>query len=716
MNSRWIRVLLLALLLALVWSYFALDLGQYFTLEFVKSRQAELDAYYQANIGLTIAIYMLIYIIVTALSLPGAVIMTLVGGALFGLLTGTIVISFASTIGATLAFLVSRFILRDYVEKGFPDRMRAINAGIEKEGAFYLFTLRLIPAFPFFMINLGMGLTSISTWRYYLVSQIGMLPGTIVYVNAGTQLGALESLRGILSPGLILSFVLLGIFPLLARRLVSWWKGRRILASHTRPRRFDYNIIVIGAGSGGLVSAYIASALKARVALVERDRMGGDCLNTGCVPSKALIRSAAVAKLGQRAGDFGLKSVNVEFEFSEVMARVQDVIRRIEPHDSVERYTALGVECIKGEGRLISPWQVQVGDKVLSARSIIVATGARPRIPDIPGLESVSWYTSDSIWSLQQLPGRLLVLGGGPIGCELAQSFARLGARVTLVQRAGRLLPAEDPEVSQLIAQSLRDDGVELLTETVPERFSREAGRSLLSYRGAGGEQGQMEFDAVLIALGRQANVSGFGLEELGVELRDNGTIASDEFLATNFPNIRVCGDVTGPWQFTHVAAHQAWYAAVNALFSPMRRFRADYRIIPRATYTDPEVARVGLNEQEAARAGVRFEVTRFDLAELDRAITEGEARGLVKVLTAPGKDRILGVTIAGYHAGDLIPEFVLAMKQGIGLNRILQTIHIYPTLSEANKYAAGVWRRQHAPQRVLSWLEAFHRWRRGGG
>lgn len=715
MNKRGFRIALLLLLVALVWGYFAFDLGQYFTLDFIKARQADLEAWYQDHAAATIVVYMLIYIIVTALSLPGAVIMTLVGGALFGLLAGTVIISFASTIGATLAFLVSRFVLRDYIQKTFADRMAAINTGMEKEGAFYLFTLRLIPAFPFFIINLGMGLTNIRVWQYYLVSQIGMLPGTIVYVNAGTELGVLGSLQGILSPGLIFSFVLLGVFPLLARRMVEFWKGRRILRAWSRPRKFDYNILVIGAGSGGLVAAYIAAAVRARVALVEKNRMGGDCLNTGCVPSKALIRSAGVLDLARRAPEFGFRRAKIDFEFSEVMERVQRVIRHIEPHDSVERYTSLGVECVQGEAKLLSPWEVKVGEQVLSARNIIIASGGRPRTPDIPGLKAVPWYNSDTVWELRSLPSRLLVLGGGPIGCELAQCFCRLGAAVTIVQRGAQLLPAEDEEVATLVRERLEAEGMTVMTGTTARAFSSEGGRHRLEYETAAGDQDSLEFDAVLLALGRSANTSGFGLQELGVELRANGTVEADEFMRTNYPNIYVCGDVTGPWQFTHVAAHQAWYAAINALFSPLRRFRADYRIIPRATYTAPEVARVGLNESDARAQGIQYEVTRYQIDDLDRAITEEEAHGVVKVLTVPGKDRILGVTIVGHHAADIIHEYVLAMKYGIGLKRMLQTIHIYPTLAEANKYVAGNWRRAHAPQRLLGYLERFHRWRRGG-
>ena len=707
MNSRRTVLLLVAALIA---AFFIFDLGQYLTLDFLKSQhQAFLD-YYASHQTLTITIYFLLYILVTALSLPGAVIMTLAGGAIFGLLYGVVIISFASTIGATLAFLISRFLLRDYVQKRFGDKLKAVNDGIEHDGDFYLFTLRLIPIFPFFIINLVMGLTPMKARRFYVVSQIGMLPGTIVYVNAGSQLGKLDSLSGILSPSLLLSFALLGLFPLLAKKFVEWLKRRKLRQHYPQPEKFDYNLVVIGGGSAGLVSALIAATVKAKVALIEKHKMGGDCLNTGCVPSKALIRSAKMLSYAHRARDFGLQKTEVSFDFAEVMARIQRVIKKIEPHDSVERFTRLGVDVKQGHAQIRSPFEVEVGGEVLTTRNIIIATGARPAVPDIPGIEAVDFLTSDTLWDLRQQPRRLLVLGGGPIGCELAQSFQRLGSEVTLVQRGERLLPREDAEISAMVMQRFADEGMTVLTGHTARRF--EDANTLICEHA--GEAVEITFDRVLIALGRQANTEGFGLEALGVRIARSGTIEADPLLRTNIPNIYVCGDVTGPYQFTHTASHQAWYASVNALFSPFKTFRVDYSVIPWATYTDPEVARVGLNEQEACEKGIAFEVTTYGIDDLDRAIADSEDHGLVKVLTVPGKDKILGVTIVGSHAGDLIAEFVFAMKHGLGLNKILATIHIYPTLAEANKFVAGNWKKNHKPERLLDWVGRFHRWRRG--
>ena len=707
------RLALVGVIAIAVFAFFYFDAAQYLTLDFLRESRDELVQYTDEHLATSVLAYMLLYIAVTALSLPGAAIMTLAAGALFGLLWGTIAVSFASTIGATIAFLVSRFLLRDWVQHRFREKLGSINKGIEREGMYYLLTLRLIPVFPFFLINLLMGLTPMKAWRFFVVSQIGMLPGTIVYVNAGSELGDLQSLSDVLSPGLLFSFVLLGVFPLLARRLVSLLNANRVLKKYEKPGRYDFNLVVIGAGSGGLVTAYIAAAVKAKVALIEKHKMGGDCLNTGCVPSKALIKSAKVMSYAKRAREFGFRKIDVELDFAEVMERVQRVIKTIEPHDSVERYTSLGVDIIQGEARIVSPYEVEVDGKRVTTRNIVIATGARPAVPSIPGLEETGFYTSDTVWELRQQPKRLLVLGGGPIGCELAQAFARLGSHVTLVQRDVNLVPREDPEVSQTVEKRFRDEGIDVLTGTTPKQFRRDDNRKRVVLSGPGGEH-EIEFDEVLIALGRKANVTGFGLEELGVVLSEKGTIEADEFLRTNFPNIYVCGDVVGPFQFTHTASHQAWYAAVNSLFGSIKKFSVDYSVIPWATYTDPEVARVGLNEKEAKARGVEYEVTVYGIDDLDRAIADEEAHGMVKVLTVPGKDKILGVTIVGEHASDLIVEYVAAMKHGFGLNKILGTIHIYPTLAEANKFAAGVWKRNHKPEKLLQWVARFHAWRRG--
>lgn len=713
MNRK--KLLLLTILAAAIVAFFALDLGQVLSLENFQASRSRIDAFYAAHPWQTAAAYFAIYVAVTALSLPGAAIMTLVGGAIFGLAVGTVLVSFASSIGALLAFLAARFLLRDGIRARLGHRLKAIDDGVVRDGAFYLFALRLVPIFPFWLINLAMGLTAIRAWTFYWVSQISMLAGTVVYVYAGTQLGEFR-----LSAGLFVAFALLGLFPLAARKLLDAIKARRVYApwADRRPKTFDYNLVVIGAGSAGLVSAYIAAATKAKVALVEKHRMGGDCLNTGCVPSKALLRSARLLADIARAREFGIAQAHARFDLADVMQRVQRVIARVAPHDSVERYSALGVDCLQGTARITSPWTVEVqtngGARVLTTRSIVIAAGARPLVPPIPGLADVGYLTSDTVWSLRALPKRLLVLGGGPIGCELAQAFARLGSRVTQVEMLPRLLAREDPEVSALMRQRFEAEGVTVLTGHRARRFTVEGGEKwLLAERTEGGEV-RVPFDEVLVAVGRAANTEGYGLEELGIGTTAAGTVETDESLRTIYPNILACGDVAGPYQFTHTASHQAWYAAVNALFGDFRRFRADYRVIPWTTFTEPEVARVGLNEKEAKDQGAAHEVTVYGIDELDRAIADEAALGFVKVLTAPGSDRILGVTIVGSHAGELIAEFVLAMKHGLGLNKILGTIHVYPTMAEANKYAAGAWKRGTVTAGQWAFLARFQAWRRG--
>ncbi|TIH10564.1 FAD-dependent oxidoreductase [Pseudomonas leptonychotis] len=712
MNAR--KLALMGVILALLGSFFIFDVGQYLNLDALKTQQDALNAQVSAQPWLAAGVFFLAYVAVTALSLPGAALMTLLAGALFGLLEGFVLVSFASTAGATLAMLSSRFLLRDWVQTRFGQRLAKIDAGIEREGPFYLFALRLVPAFPFFLINLAMGLTRLPVRTYWWVSQLGMLPGTLVFVNAGRELGQLESLSGILSPGLLGAFVLLGVFPLIARKLLGLIQARRVYAGWDKPKNFDRNLVVIGAGAGGLVSSYIAAAVKAKVSLIEKHQMGGDCLNTGCVPSKALLRSAKLANELKKGEALGFTGVQGQVDFPAVMERIQRVIADIEPHDSVERYTGLGVEVIQGEAKILTPWTVEVNGQTLSSRNLIIAAGARPFVPDIPGLEQIRAYTSDSIWTLREQPRWLLVLGGGPIGCELAQAFQRLGSQVIQVERGGRLLPREDANASEAVMASLRADGVDLRLQHQAERFEVVDGEPRMIARNLETDEPvTIAFDCLLLALGRKANVSGYGAEELGLTLRDNGTLETDEYLATRFPNIFAVGDVTGPYQFTHVAAHQAWYAAVNALFSGFKRFKADYRVIPHCTFTDPEVARVGLSEGEAQAQNTAYEVTRYGIDDLDRAIADEAAHGYVQVLTEPGKDRILGVTIVGEHAGELLTEYVLAMKYNMGLNKILGTIHSYPTMSEANKYAAGEWKRAHAPQGLLRWVERFHTWRR---
>jgi pyruvate/2-oxoglutarate dehydrogenase complex dihydrolipoamide dehydrogenase (E3) component/uncharacterized membrane protein YdjX (TVP38/TMEM64 family) len=704
---------LIGIVAIIVIIFYVFDLGQFLTLEYIKQQQEQIETLYADNKLLTLGSFFVLYILVTGVSLPGATILTLAAGGVFGLVTGLILVSFASTIGASLAFLISRYLFRETVEARFGGSLAAINKGIEKDGAFYLFALRLVPAFPFFVINLVMGLTPIKLKTFYWVSQAGMFAGTIVYVNAGTQLAQIDSASEILSAELIFSFLLLAMLPFIGKAIVTTTKNRKALSGFLKPLKFDTNLVVIGSGAGGLVSSYIAAAVKAKVTLIEKHKMGGDCLHTGCVPSKAIIRSAKFMSHIARSQEFGIKDAKAGFDFGEVMQRVHRVIEKIEPHDSVERYTGLGVDVIKGEARVVSPWAVEVNGQTITTKNIIVATGAEPFVPPIEGIDSVHYYTSENLWEMSEKPQKLVVLGGGPIGSELTQAFARLGSSVTQVEMLPRILLREDPEISELMKSRFESEGINVLVNHRAKQVRKNAGKDYLIVEHEG-EDKEIEFDALIVAVGRAAFSRGFGLEELGVRLNPNKTIEVNEYLQSNIPTIYACGDVAGPYQFTHVAAHQAWFASVNSLFGGFKRFKADYSVIPWATFTEPEVARVGLNETEAGDQGIAYEATIYGIDDLDRAIADSEDHGFVKVLTVPGKDKILGVTIVGEHAGDLIAEYVLAMKHGLGLNKILGTIHIYPTLAEANKYAAGEWKKAHKPKKLLDWIGRFHAWRRG--
>lgn len=713
------RLIIAALLLAGLAAWFLLDLGQYLTLETLKQQHDTMAALYRDDPLLVVAVYFSVYVVLTALSVPGAAIMTLAGGAIFGTATGTLIVSFASSLGATLAFLASRYLFRDAVQARLGARLRAVNEGVARDGAFYLFSLRLVPVFPFFAVNLLMGLTPIRTWTFYWVSQVGMLLGTVVYVNAGTQLAGISALSDVASPGLLASFAALGLLPWVGKWIMAAIRRRQVYARWQRPRRFDRNLVVIGAGAAGLVSSLIGATVRAKVTLVEAHKMGGDCLNFGCVPSKALIKSARVAQQMRHADQYGLEPVDPRFSFPAVMRRIHAIIAAIEPNDSVERYTALGVDVVQGHARIVDPWTVEIARtdgtvQRLTTRSIIIAAGAAPLVPDLPGLAESGYLTSDTLWdsfaALDDMPRRIVVLGGGPIGCELAQAFARLGAAVTQVEQGERLLPREDADVAELARAAQAASGVTVLTGYTAVRVENGAERQLIAVSES--VETAIGFDALIVAVGRKARLTGYGLEELGIET--NRTVVTDEYLATIYPNIYAAGDVAGPYQFTHTAAHQAWYASVNALFGQFRRFKADYRVIPWTTFIDPEVARVGLNEQDAQARGIAHEVTTFPLHELDRAIADSATAGFVKVLTPPGKDRILGVTIVGEHAGELLAEYVLAMKHGLGLNKILGTIHSYPTMAEANKFAAGAWKKKHKPEGLLRLVERYHDWRRG--
>ena len=706
------KLVLVILIISILFVGYYYNVNNFLTLDYLKSNLNQFKSFYEQSPLIVIISYLTIYILASALSIPGATVLTLGAGAIFGLLLGTILVSFASTIGATIAFLISRFMMRDFIQTKFKAKIDIINKGIEKDGASYLFSLRLLPIFPYFLINLAMGLTKIKVMTFFVISQVGMLIGTIIYVNAGLQLSKINSLKGILSKELMFSFVLIAFLPIISKKIIGFMKNNKVYKKYKKPSTFDYNMIVIGGGAGGLVTAYISSAVNAKVALIEAHQMGGDCLNTGCVPSKAIIKSSKIVNAARNAEKYGLDKIDVKVDFKKIMNRVKSVIKKIEPHDSRERYRKLGVDCVDGYAEIISPWEIKVNGEILTTKNITIATGAKPFVPPIKGIDSVNYLTSDNLWGLQELPEKFVILGGGPIGLEMAQAFARLGSKVSIIEMSDRIMAKEDEDVSSFVTNKFKEEGIQVLTKHKAKEFKHIDGKNKLICEHEGNNL-EIEFDKVLVAVGRRPNIKGFGLENLGISIRKNGTIEANEYMQTNYPNIYVAGDVTGPFQLTHTAAHQAWYAAVNGLFGRLKKFKVDYSVIPWATYVDPEVATVGLNEESAKSQGVPYEVTKYGIDDLDRAIADSEDHGFVKVLTVPGKDKILGATIVSNHASDMLLEFISAMKNKFGLNKILGTIHAYPSMGEANKYTAGNWKKERVSSLVINILKKLHRFER---
>ena len=703
--GRLFLVLIIGTILFFIVRY---GLSDYLSLEYIRGNLDSLKGAHSDAPILASILYFGVYVLTASFALPAAAALTLLGGAVFDPITAFLLTSFASTLGATLCFWASRYLLRDRTRKMFGPKLKTIDHGIRTQGAAYLLGLRLIPLFPFFLVNAAMGLTPIATATFWWASQIGMIPGTILYVNAGVQLSQIHSPKDVLSPAVVASLVLLGLFAPVTKRILEKLKAGRLYRRFKRPLAYDYNMVVIGGGAAGLVTAYIASLVKAKVALIERDKMGGDCLNTGCVPSKALIKSASILAAAKNSHHYGIKSMAVDFDFAEVMERTQRVVRTIAPHDSRERYTSLGVDCLSATATILSPWEVDVGGQKITTRSIVIATGGRPFVPPIPGIENADILTSDTLWNLRQLPPRLIVLGGGAIGLEMAQCFARFGSRVTLVEAGGRIAPRQDEDASGVLADKLRREGVVVLTGHRAKEF-----RQNVLVCESGSEDVELPFDKVLVAVGRRADTEELCSDDMDIKLRSDGAIEADEYLRTNYPNIFVCGDATGPFQLTHAASHQAWYAALNGLFGGWKKWRVDYSVIPQVIYTDPEIASVGLDEESARSGGIAYEVYRYDLGGLDRAVADGETEGFVKVLVDPGTDRLLGACTVGSRAGETIMEFVSAMKHGYGLGKILGTIHPYPTMGEANKFVAGIYKGAHKPEGLLRWAEKYHRFLR---
>ena len=725
-NSKIVKLVKFSTFLGLTFLgglFYFYGLDGYLSLQYISESQASFRQQFIASPIKISFFYSLIYILVTTFSLPGAAVLTLLAGALFPFLTALIIVSFSSTIGATLAMVITRFLYHDIIKDRFPKAYQLVEKGLTREGAKFLFFLRLVPIFPFFVVNYVFAVTRIPVLIFAFVSQIGMLPGTIVYINAGHQLSSIKGLDGIFSPGILFSFGLLATFPFVMKFFVNRYRYRKIYRSYKKPKSYDANLVVIGGGSAGLVGAYMGAASKAKTILIEEDKMGGDCLNTGCVPSKAILHVAEEVHITQKI--LGKKIVKgtakKEIDFLKVISHVKQSIKKIEPHDSIDRYTKLGVECIKGKAKILDPFTVKTNGRIIKTKAILVATGASPIIPDIEGKEKVQSdiLTSNSIWDLKKLPQKLLIIGGGAIGCEMSQAFSRLGSKVTLVEAQSRILLGEDIETAKLMERVLTKEGVQILTNTKLESFhSKKSGRKAINEATLkkGKKQLKIAFSKVLIAVGRKATTSGFGLEELGIEKHPDGRIVINDYMQTNIPNVYAAGDVSGPFQLTHAAGHQGWHAVIHALYGFAYAPKINYSLMPTCVYTSPEVASVGLREQDAVKRKEGYEITQFDLKELDRAIVDENTEGFVRVITPWKKNNILGVTIVAKGASNLLLEFLATMKNKKRLNSILGTIHPYPSLGEANKYVASKWLKNHTSEEAMEKVKKFNTWRLGKG
>lgn len=707
--TRWLIVLSFVVIgIAFFW----FDLDKYLTLEMIQSRSGALRDQVHAHPWWAAGVFFTVYAGLTVMSFPGTVVLTLLAGALFGLVEGTILVSFASNIGALIAMLISRFLLQDWVQRRFAAQISSINRGLERDGSFYLFTLRLIPLVPFVLLNPALGLTRVGFWTFWWTTQLGMLPGNLIYVNAGRQLARVREISDILTPSMIGTLVLLAVFPLIATRLLTFYKGRKVYRGWEKPTMFEHNIAVIGAGNGGLAAARAAASMKANVALIERGQLGGAALQSGSVPARALMQAANLSHGLQHSSALG-RRLQPQVDFAHVMQQVRRTLDDAHSALATDIRKETAVTLIDGEAQLTSPWTVTVDGRTITSRAFVIATGSRPCLPEIPGIDAVEPLTCETLWALDERPERFLILGGNAAACELAQAFQRLGCQVTLAVDGGQLLEQEEPEAQLAILNALHADGVAVLLDHVPQRFEvDEDERRLLC--AVGDDVTALPFDRVLIALGRRAHIDGLGLEKLQLNLRDDGSLEVDEYLATRYPNIYAVGAVTDPSCSTQSAIHNAWYAAANGLFAGIKRFVVNDRAVPRVAFTSPEVASVGLTEAQLKLTEQAYEVTQIDLDALEATQLGAGNTGMLKVLTERGRDRILGVTLVGEGASETLAVFVLAMKHKLGLNKLRRTVHINPTLAEVSLAAADAWRRSHSAKRPQSWVERLHRWRLG--
>jgi pyruvate/2-oxoglutarate dehydrogenase complex dihydrolipoamide dehydrogenase (E3) component/uncharacterized membrane protein YdjX (TVP38/TMEM64 family) len=699
-----------------------------------------------------------VYILACVLFIPGS-LLTLGAGFVFGIVVGTITVSIASTLGATAAFLLGRTLARPWIEARVAHRpkFRALDEAVRRQGFKIVLLTRLSPIFPFNLLNYTFGLTRVSLRDYILASWIGMLPGTVMYVYLGTTLKTLADLAAgnvptsvgqqvLFGAGLVATVAVTVLITRLARKALQEAippptrqteplahgdlampntvqvlpddVHNQTLVANVHPRDWvnpqpqsRYNLVVIGAGTGGLVCAAGAAGLGARVALVEKHLLGGDCLNVGCVPSKALLRAARAYADVRDAAGFGVTvPPGAKVDFPAVMERMRRLRAGISPNDSAARFHSLGVDVFLGAAHFTGPDAVEVNGQTLRFARAVIATGGRPIQPPIPGLAEAGFQTNETIFSLMELPRRLAVIGAGPIGCELVQAFARFGSQTFLVGKQPQILPREDPDAAQLVETALQHDGVQLLLGHDLRRVERSGGERVLCLESPHGPK-EIRVDDILVAVGRVPNVDGLNLEAAGVAHDSRIGVQVDDRLRTTSPRIYAVGDVCSRYQFTHAADAMARLAIQNALFFGGARLSA--LTIPWCTYTDPEIAHVGLYERQAQEQGIAVQTLTQPLDGVDRALLDGETAGFVRVHLRRGTDKILGATIVARHAGDMISELTLAMTGGLGLRTPARTIHPYPTQAEAIKKVADAYNRTRLTPFVKRMLDKWMAWTR---
>lgn len=698
-------------------------------------------------------IFVGLYVVATVLFVPGS-LLTLGAGAVFGVALGSVCVSISATLGATAAFLVGRYLARDAIARKIEkhEKFATIDRAVADEGWKIVLLTRLSPVFPFTLLNYAFGLTRVKLSHYVLASWIGMIPGTVMYVYLGSlvNVGAGHRQRTtgewvLYGVGLLATVTVTVFVTRLARRALAKKIGstetvqsskeimsvpsapvlvrpadahNARLVSNVHPPDWQnpspapcYNLVVIGAGTAGLVTAAGAAGLGAKVALVEKSLLGGDCLNVGCVPSKAVIRSGRAVFDAKEAGPFGVRvGKPVEIDFSAVMERMRKLRADLSPHDSAQRFANLGVDVFLGEARFASPDTVEVAGQTLRFKRAVIATGARAVEPPILGLAEAGYLTNETVFNLTQRPARLAVIGGGPIGCELAQAFQRLGSQVSLLHKNAHLLDREDMEAAALVQKAFIREGVALHLNATITRVERSAGGKLVYYEAQGKEE-TLAVDEILAGAGRAPNIEGLNLEAAGVRYDRRKGVLVNDCLQTSNPHIYGAGDVCLAWKFTHAADFSARIVIQNALF--LGRKKASTLTMPWCTYTDPEIAHVGLYERDARERGVEVDTYVREFKEVDRAVLDGEEDGFVKFHVKKGHDEILGATIVARHAGEMISEISVAMAARIGLGKLASVIHPYPTQAEALRQCGDAYNRTRLTPTVKKWMGRWLAWQR---